>query len=69
MLNGTFWALQNLGLIKPGENPALIIGIYALVFLIYYILVAIYFRRNSAKNLEKLKKEVEEITGKKLTQL
>ncbi len=67
MLNGAFWILQNLGIIQPGKNPILIILIYVIVIVVYFIWVIVYFRRQSSKNLEKLKEEVEEITGKKLS--
>ncbi len=66
ILNMTFWILQSLGVIQPGENPALVIGTYAIVVLIYFILIVVYFRNQSSKNLEKLKKDVEQITGKRL---
>ncbi|MEK7616440.1 MAG: hypothetical protein AAB414_00090 [Patescibacteria group bacterium] len=67
MLNGVFWIIQKMGLVKEGMNIGLFIGLYAVVILSYLILAKMYFRKKSANNLQKLKREVEEVTGKKLT--
>ena len=67
MLNGVFWIIQKMGLVKEGMNIGLFIGLYAIVILSYLILAKMYFRKKSANNLQKLKREVEEVTGKKLT--
>lgn len=67
ILNVAFWILQNLGILEPGKNPTLVIVAYAVVILIYFILILLYFRNQSSQNLEKLKKEVEQITGRKLS--
>ncbi len=63
-----FNILQKLGVIHTEvTNPAFIIGVYTIVFLIYIVAVIFYFKRQSSENLEKLKKDVEGITGRKLT--
>lgn len=62
-----FNILQKMGIIHTGaNNPFLILGIYAIVLLIYIITAKFYFKQQSSKNLEKLKKEVENVTGRKL---
>lgn len=63
-----FNILQKIGIIHTGDNnPSLILGIYAIVLLIYALAAIFYFKRQSSENLEKLKKEVENVTGRKLT--
>lgn len=63
-----FNILQRMGIIQTGaNNPFLILGVYAVVLLIYIIKTRFYLKQQSEKNLEKLKKEVENITGRNLT--
>lgn len=63
-----FNILRNMGIIHTEENnPFLILGVYAVVLLIYTLAAIFYFRRQSSENLEKLKEEVENVTGRKLS--
>ncbi len=62
-----FKILQKIGIIHTEENnPFLILGVYAVVLLIYTLVAVFYSKRQSSENLEKLKKEVENVTGKKI---
>lgn len=61
------YILQKSGFIKNKENNFLfIVLIYAAVFTIYFLATKRYFKHQSEENLEKLKKDVEKITGRKL---
>lgn len=62
-----FNILQKIGIIHVGENnPSLIPAVYAVVLLIYTLAAMFYFKRQSSENLKKLKREVENVTGRKL---
>lgn len=67
LLVGAFNVLQKIGIIHSRENnPFVILGVYAIGLLIYTLAAIFYFRQQSSENLEKLKKEVENVTGRKL---
>lgn len=66
LLISTFNILQKIGIIHTQENnPFLILGIYAVVLLTYILAAIFYSKRQSSENLEKLKREIENVTGKK----
>jgi hypothetical protein len=47
-------------------NPILIIAIYGIILILYAVIVYFYFKFLSNQNLNKLKKSVENVTGKKV---
>lgn len=62
-----FNILQRLGIIHTeGNNLIIFFGVYTGVFLVYILAVIFYFKRQSSENMEKLKRDVEEITGRNL---
>lgn len=68
LLKIIFGGLESAGILHTSSNnSAFIIGIYIVVLIVYSIFVYLYLKRQSTKNLEKLKKGVEEVTGKKLS--
>lgn len=66
LLFGTFDILTKLGIPNSSNRVALFFIVYAVEIPLYMLIVYLYFKKSSEKNLEKLKKDVEEITGKKL---
>lgn len=68
LLFGTFDILTKLGIPnKLGNNVGLVLLVYAIEVPLYMLFVYLYLRAQSEKNLEKLNREVEKITGKKLS--
>lgn len=66
LLIGTFGILSRLGILNDANRVVLFFAVYAIEIPLYMLIVHLYLKAQSEKNLEKLKKDVEKITGKKL---
>lgn len=66
LLVTTFDVLTRLGIPNDSNKVTLFFAVYAIEIPLYMFIVHLHLKALSEKNLEKLKKDVELITGKKL---
>lgn len=66
LLFWTFDILSRLGIPNDSNRVLLFFVVYLIELPLYMLIIHFYLKAQSEKNLEKLKKDVEQITGKKL---
>lgn len=66
LLFWTFDILSRLGIPNDSNRVLLFFVVYLIEIPLYMLIIHFYLKAQSEKNLEKLKKDVEQITGKKL---
>lgn len=65
LLFWTFDILFRLGIPNDSNRVLLFFVVYLIEIPLYMLIIHFYLKAQSEKNLEKLKKDVEQITGKK----
>jgi hypothetical protein len=62
----TFDILTKLGVPNNSNRVALFFAVYIIEIPLYILVAYLYLRMRSKENLEKLKEDIKEVTGKKL---